>query len=232
MIRLLSCLALFLLLCSGTVFAELSDEDYTARYFGTKALLHSEEQIYNPDEMGWWTDKLPEQLTYDSAYLAGLVNAGRIARGDQQLLDPNEYVVMPGSENFMGSYYEYDISFLGMRPSEVELIFESLGGLEQILPGATLEFVPLKTRDYYFYSQDPGNNVIIKVGSESLDVSIDMSAHEIHDQLVRMFSAEYDNELNIDLYYSQQISSYRQGVDISITVTLLDSDAATESDDQ
>jgi hypothetical protein len=223
---------LFLLLGSGTVFAELSDEDYTARYFGTRALLHTQEQIYNPEEMGWWTDRLPEQLTYDTAYLAGLVNAGRLASGDQHLLDPSEYVVMPGSENFLGSYYEYDISFLDIRPSEVEMIFESLGGLEQILPGATLEFAPLKMRDYYYYSQDPGNNVIIKVGSESLDVSIDMSAHEIHDELVRMFRATYDRELNIDLYYSQQISSYRQGVDISITVTLLDKDEAAATDDQ
>ena len=147
------------------------------------------------------------------------------------LLDPNEYLVSPGGENFMGSYYEYDISFTGMRPSEVEMIFSTLGGLEKIAPGARLEFAPLKTRDYYYYSQEPDYTVTVNVGEQSLDISLDMESSVIHEQLVELFRSVYDTDLNVDLYYIQQISSYRRGVDVSLTVTLLEA-GESMADDQ
>src|SRR5690606_13561751 len=95
--RIIACTLLFLMLLAGSARAQMSDDDYVDQYFGTQVVITTAERPYNYDGGGWWAESLPDPLyNYDSSYIAGVVNAGRIATGETELLDDPNGVLMLG----------------------------------------------------------------------------------------------------------------------------------------
>ncbi len=216
-----SVLFLLLLLCCQAQ-AEPADDDYINQFFGTQVQLKTAERPYDYESGGWWADKLPDQLMYDNSYIAGMVNAGRIANGETRLLDSAASIVSIGYEDETADGFMYDISFRGMRPSEVQIVFSALGGVESLLPGASAEFLPLRTADFNYYGSTVEEPITIAVGERSLVLAMDMPASELHATLLDMFSAAYGQAVQIDIYYNQSVSAYGSWVDLSITAAILD----------
>jgi hypothetical protein len=67
--------------------------------------------------VGYWTDKLPEQLnSYNCGFIVGVVNTIRSTKGVSPLLDVNTAQVNPGWEDVLEGYgYKYNIDFVDMR---------------------------------------------------------------------------------------------------------------------
>ena len=127
---------LFLALAAPALAQELTDfglpdDAYATQYFGTHLVILTPEPLDYPAE-GWWTDALPEELTYGNDYLIGLVNARRMDNGVEPLLNPDEMLINLGWEEETEDGFAYSIDFVDIRPSEVELMFSALGGIEQL----------------------------------------------------------------------------------------------------
>ncbi|MDQ3022892.1 MAG: hypothetical protein M3R04_00700, partial [bacterium] len=161
-------LALLLLAQAATFAAELSDEEYVTRAFGTVAVLHSPRQIVDPN-LNWWGEKAAPELG-NPAYLTGIINSRRMDKGITPLLDPNDGgTVVMETEETDAAGFRYLVSFAGMRPSEVQALVEVLGGAARMLPGATsISYEPLERRYIYASSYD-GAPLVLQIGATRIE---------------------------------------------------------------
>ena len=202
-----------------------ADEDYTNKFFGTSLILTSPVQVVNPETGGWWTDSLPQSLLYDSAYMAGMINAWRMQNGSSPLLDPAMFSLAPGYEVPVEGGFEYNIDFPGVRPSEVEMILTTYGGSEALLAGTTASMRPLRMRYFSAYG-DQGNNLELDLGVTQLSITPNSSMGSLRSQIEQTLREYYGPTVVFDLYYSQY--SNRDGTggsDISLTIEIPDPNA-------
>ncbi len=208
-------------LVGQAVSQELDDDAYVNEYFGTTVVFFSPEPLVN-SEMEWWADLLPEDLLYGSNYVAGLVNAYRMGKGVDQLVPTDASIVMTGweAEAVDGSGFDYNIDFIGLRPSEVEMIFQALGGMDQYLGELEKSYWPLLRQDYYEYTEALDAPVEIRVGS--LVVEIDTSQHisDVLEQLGELFELEYGFHTITGISLSYSIYDGYESVSLSFSVEL------------
>jgi hypothetical protein len=214
------------MLCALPALAEeIADEDYVNHYFGTTLVFTSPGQYVDP-AVAWWGDSLPEMLRYDNGYLAGMINAWRMQNNITPLLEPTGYNIAAGYEMQVEGGYEYNIDFIGIRPSEVELVLQSFGGAEAVMPGTTISWRPLRQRSYSAYSSQPGESLVLDFGPSSVTISPSSNLGSIQKQIEQLLREYYGPTVVFDLYYSQY--SNRDGTagsDISVYVEIPDPNA-------
>lgn len=208
---------LCLLALSATAFAaDLSDDDYVTKFFGTTALFTTPHQLANP-ETEWWGDKMPQQLTGGAAYIAGLVNARRMDAGITPLLNPQDALVVLIGEDPVEGGFQYSIDFAGMRPSEVQLVVDNLGGTEKLIPGSKLTFRPLN-RSSIFLSGKLGDTLKVVIGGEELELAPAMTTEAFHGKVAEVLKRKYGETVVFDLYRDFYINRDSSGQDISIYI--------------
>jgi hypothetical protein len=206
---------LALAIASAGFAAEMSDEDYVTKAFGTTAVFTSSTQLVDPNSGGWWGEKLPAELSSNTGYLIGVVNAQRMSKNIKPLLDPNEYLISVGYEEQTESGWTYFIDFSGMRKSEVTAIIELLGGPAKLLPNTTLSFRPLSTRSYYASAVD--GTVTLALQGQTVSFSVSSPLSEIRQKVAAGFRSGFGADVPFDIYVSQY--SYNNGTiggDVSI----------------
>ncbi len=204
MLRSLITLLALLVLLATPALAQLEDDDYVSKFFGTSAAFAVDKQL--APESGWWGDLLPQALTMDNALIISTVNALRTAGNVTPLLGQDEYVMLWGQEgiNTDGKYY-YTLDFQGLRPSEVQAVFMALGGVEQALPGAVLNFWPMNKRNYYFSALSLGQEIQCFINGEEMQVAPGASVTDVKQDLVQLFLKLYSVEVNLDVYLNQYV---------------------------
>ena len=205
MTRFVTALAVAAILVTPAVAQELTDfglpdEAYVQQYFGTQLVITASQPLDYPAE-GWWTDVLPEELTYGSSYVTGLVNARRMDQDIKPLLDPDALVVNFGWEEETSDGYRYSIDFVELRPSEIELVFNALGGLEQWFPGCEIGYEPLLERNFVV-SGESFDPLKLVVGTTELELDPSRTIMELHQQVAQALTAVYGEgaEFSISLY--------------------------------
>ena len=212
-----------LLLMAGSALAEVSDEDYVDSYFGTKLLVLTDSRPYDYDAGEWWGSFLPEQITnYENSYIAGIINAGRLAKGDPELLEVGSNFVALGYEQEIGGRFQYDISFRGVRPSEVAMLLKAMSLPETLISGASVEWEPLTYADFGYYGSMADDPIMVNIGGQSFELVLDMSSTELHERLMNIFREAYGREVNLDLYYSQNVTQYGNSCDLTISATIVE----------
>jgi hypothetical protein len=207
----------------------LSDEDYVSRYFGTVARFSTPSQAVSP-ETGWWGDLVPQELSYNYAYIAGVVNTRRADKGITPLLNPAEALVVLGEElPGENGGYTYSIEFLEMRPSEVEAVLNMMGGAGKVLPGSTVSYEPLSRR-YLYASAGPDGIARLNVAGRTLSINLNGPAGSPQQQI----AGELRTIFGRDVPHETYISSYRYfdgttGADVSLSI---DFNASTEPIDR
>lgn len=200
--------------------AEMGDDEYITKAFGTTAVFATGTQVADP-ATGWWGEKLPQELSNNPGYLIGVVNSRRMDKGFKPLLNPNDYLISVGYEEPADNGgFTYFIDFTGMRPSEVETIFELLGGKDKILPGATVSYRALTTRNIYA-SADPEGKVSLGIGDQTVSFRIGTSISDVRSQVAAALKKMLGVDVPFDLYCNQY--SYNDGTmggDASVYVDL------------
>lgn len=207
---------LVLLLLSTPALAQLEDSDYVSKFFGTTAAFAVEKQL--APESGWWGDLLPQALTMDNALIISTVNGLRTQLGVTPLLGQDEYVMLWGQEgiNTDGKYY-YTLDFQGLRPSEVQAVFDALGGVEQALPGSVLGFWPMNKRNYYFSALSLGEDILCYINGEEKHVAPSAAVTEVKQDLLQTFLKLYGVEVSLDVYLNQYVfADGGGGADLSV----------------
>lgn len=199
---------------------ELADNDYLTKAFGTTAVFATSTQLADPS-VGWWGDKLPQELSSNPGYLIGVVNSRRMDKGFKPLLNPNDYLISVGYEEpAENGGFTYFIDFAGMRPSEVEQIFALLGGKDKIVPGSTVSYRPLTTRSIYA-TADPSGNVSLAIGDQTVNFKVGTSISDVRSQVAAALKKLLGADAPFDLYCNQY--SYNDGTmggDASVYVDL------------
>lgn len=216
--RLLLGLMLALAICPQVFAADLSDDDYVGKFFGTTALFTVQKQLANP-ETEWWGDKLPAQLMNGAAYLAGLVNAKRMDSNYKPLLNPQDALVIVGWEEKIEGGYQYTIDFAGLRPSEVQMVVDNMGGVEKIIPGAMLSFRPLNRTSYYL-SAGLSEPIKLAVAGEELSFDTAMPIETIHAKLSGILKGKFGESVVFDLYRALYINRDSSGQDITLYIEI------------
>lgn len=201
-------------------WAQLADDDYVTKFFGSTAVFCVPKQLTT--ESGWWGDLLPQALTSDNATIVTAVNAVRSAKGVTPLLGAEEYVLLWGQEGTGpdGRYY-YTLDFQGVRPSEVQALFTSLGGVAQLVPEAELSFWPMNKRNFYFSSLNPGEDVPCYFNGAEVKVSPNRPVAEVKRELNQLFNAKYGVEVGMDVYLNQYLfADGGGGADLSLYATI------------
>jgi len=210
---------LIALAASAPVFAaELSDDDYVTKYFGATALFTTPHQLANP-ETEWWGDKLPEQLTNGAAYVAGLVNARRMDSGYKPLLNPQDALVVLMGEDPVEGGFQYSIDFPGLRPSEIQLVVDNMGGVEKLVPGAKLTFRPLN-RSSIFLNGKLDETLRVVIAGEELDLPPAMTMEDFHAKVDELLKRKYGEAVVFDLFRDFYINRDASGQDISIYIEI------------
>jgi hypothetical protein len=210
-------LTVALLLALATpALAQLEDSAYVTKFFGTTAAFAFDKPVTT--ESGWWGDMLPAGMTTDNVAINTLVNDLRTKNKLQPLLGPDEYVLLWGQEgtNTDGKYY-YTIDFQGLRPSEVTAVFDSYGGAQKILPGATLSFWPMNKRNFYFSALNPGEPISCFINGTELGIKPDQAVTEAKKQILSALSAQFGAEMTLDVYLNQYVfADGGGGADLSV----------------
>jgi len=202
---------------SGSIY--FSDDQYITEYFGTKVVIISSEQLADPN-VGWWTDRLPDELQYGSSFAVGVVNAHRLETGDAELLNLNDMVMLSGWEEVVEAGYMYTLDFIGIRPSEVELLFNALGGLDKFLPGVELSYEPLLTRNFFAMAEKIGSPLEFTIGSRTVEIDTNLSITEIREKLGSVLEEEFGSFEIPFLYLNYSIYEEGESVDLSFDVEL------------
>jgi len=217
--RIATCIVIAAAILLPALASALSDEEYTSKFFGTTAVLKTAKQIVDPNT-AWWGEKMPQQLN-DSSYVLGVVNAHRTAANQPLLPVGDESVVMFGSETPVAGGFEYTVDFTGLVPSEVQLVLDTLGGLEKVVPTAALSFRPLNRRSFYVSATSPDGDIVLPLDGEELHVSMGMSMSDLRDKLQSLLGKRYGPGLKLDIYFSRySYSDGSSGADFSVYVEI------------
>jgi len=215
-------LLIALLLVTPRAFAadELSDDDYVTRNFGTVAVLHTAKQVVDPN-VGWWGEKTAPGLN-NPGYLMGIVNSRRLDKKITPLLDPNDTsAITLEEEKPEGSGFRYEVSFGGMRPSEVKALVELLGGPTKLLPGTTsVTYEPLTHRWISASSYD-GSNIVITLASQRIEVPYTVGFDELSGKVDAALKQVFGKSVPFEVTLTR--SSYIAGgggTDVSVHIDL------------
>jgi hypothetical protein len=208
------------LLLVQPALAAMADEDYVNHAFGTVAVLHASRQVVDPNQ-GWWGDKAAKEFQ-NPAYLVGIINSRRMDRQIQPLLDPNDTsAVMLGIKETGPSGFRYTIEFSGMRPSEVQALFDVLGGAGKVLPGATsVTFEPLQRRSIYG-SATAGAPIMLSIGNTRIEATAGSNFDELRGRVASALQGIFGKPVPFDFTFSRSI--FMDGTDtadISVYVDL------------
>ena len=206
------------LLLPGLALAEptvpFDDEQYVVDWFGTDLVVFSTTSI--ADE-GWIGEILPEEFTYDTSYLIGLVNAFRLQQDYEPLLDPDTYFSFDYEYETDGGY-ESHLRFPGLRPSEVMLLFKSYGGTSEFFGEGQLSYMPLLTRDFYADNEDAMAPLVLDIDGVEVTIDAGSTINEIEAVISDGFEQRYDQEVMLSIYYN--VSTYSDGYNYaSLSVT-------------
>ena len=183
---------------------ELEDEDYVKQFFGTTLLLTSEQPL--GDETIYWTELLPEDLLYGSGFIAGVVNSHRISIDDPNLINSSDEVVLTNWEELpVDEGFQYSIDFIGLRPSEVELVLGALGGLAEFLPGVSTSYEPLRRRGFSLYAESIGASLELKVGSDSYELDSNLPFNAIREEVEEIMRQQFGDVYVDDISLSYSI---------------------------
>jgi hypothetical protein len=197
----------------------MSDDDYITKGFGTTAVFKTATQVVDPNT-GWWGDKLPQELSGNQGYLIGVVNSRRMDKGFKPLLNPNDYLISLGYEEVVDGGFTYFIDFTSMRPSEVEMIFELLGGKSALLPGAEVSYRALTVRSIYA-TADASGMVNLAIGDQTISFKVGTAVGDVRAQVAAALKKMLGLDAPFDLYCNQY--SYNDGTfggDASVYVDL------------
>lgn len=193
------------LVVTQQVFAqELEDDRYLTEFFGTTAYIITPSQLDYP-ENSWWVEALPEELTYDMEFVARVVNEVRSAKGVTPLLDAMSVAIYPGMEEQVDEGFQYDFTFPDMRPSEVEAIFDALGGFDELFPDAELQFMPLPNKDFYVYAEGLDSMLEIQIAGETYQFDAQAPITSVREKLDQILREAYGDFVILDVYMSTSI---------------------------
>ncbi|MCC7479237.1 hypothetical protein IT575_12365 [bacterium] len=199
----------------------LSDEQFVSDYFGTTLLMVTSAPVVDVN-VGYWTDKLPQEFINTPDYLVGVINAQRLSK-NQTLLDALTYPIALGWETPLeNGSFQYHIDFNGCRPSEVEAVVKLLGGEGKILPGAKFSVKPLSYGYFYGYATG-GSNVTFAMGSQQVTVNVAQSIDAVRKQIGDILKARFGKEVNFSMSISQDYNYDNVGTvnaNVSLNVNL------------
>jgi hypothetical protein len=207
---------------------EMSDADYVDKYFGCQAVFFSTTRLISDGQ--YWSDTLPSGLVSDSRYIAGLINAQRMAKDSKPLLDPDSYPVTVGWENPVEGGYEYHIDFNGIRPSEAEVALATFGGPDELAPGATMSFRPLRVGYFYKGNYDtPDGPLEFDFGADVFMIDQGTSVDQVWDSLGTFLQGVYGDNVVFDMYVNSSRDRWGGNYyDVSITVEILEEGMTVE----
>lgn len=193
-----------LLALASPALAQLEDNDYVTKFFGTTAAFAFDKQL--PPDSGWWGDLLPAELTTDNSPIIKIVNDLRTKNKVQPLLGADEFVFLWGQEgtDADGKYY-YTIDFQGLRPSEVTFVLDAYGGVKKLVPGSTMTFWPLNKRNFYFTTLDPSEPISCFFGGTELSIKPEQTVAAVKQQVQQVLSAKFGTEMALDIFLSQYL---------------------------
>ena len=196
------------------------DDEYVDNYFGVELTIFSPGQLDYPSD-GWWTDALPQELMYDGAYAAGVINAQRSANGITPLVNSTDYFIAPTYDEEVSGGWQYYIEFTGLRPSEVQLLFNTLGGVEKYFPGATLTYMPLLRRGFSTWKEGDASEVTVDINGTPFTVEFGESMDSIRGRVMDLLEGMYGQEPFVDITMGQySYADGTAGADLSIYVEL------------
>ena len=182
----------------GGPYEGLGDDAYVTEYFGTTLVATLPEQL-SGDPMEWWGNMLPETLFYDQAMLIEVVNDYRNETGSI-LLDPDGWLIEIGEETETADGWEYTIRFFAMRPSEVALILDELGGAEALLPGGEYTFMPCLHRNFYADTGSLDEMLVLQLAEVPYSFDPRLTIDELYEELELALFDAYGQEVFFDLY--------------------------------
>lgn len=197
---------------------ELDDNAYVDNFFGTSAVIFSAKQLVNENQ--WWTDLLPDELVFGSDYVSGLVNAYRITRGEDRLIPPEASVLEPGWEVVVEGGFEYNLDFIGLRPSEVEFVLDALGGIDSFLGNVSVTYRPVTLHYYVVSGESLDSPVEITIGSQVVQIDVTQHINTMLKQLDAVLTQEYGTHEITSIALTYSIYDGFEAVDLSFDVEL------------
>lgn len=182
----------------GGPYAGLDDDAYVMEYFGTTLVATLADQI-SDDPMEWWGNTLPETLFYDQPTLIGVVNAHREEAG-RAPLDVDGWYIEIGDETETADGWEYTIRFFAMRPSEVALVLDELGGAGLLLPGGQYTFQPCLQRNFYADTESLDEPITLELAEQTFTFDPRQTIEDLYEELQLAFLDAYGQDVYFDLY--------------------------------
>jgi hypothetical protein len=194
------------------------DADFTSRFFGTTAVFHVPNQLADPSS-DWWGNHMSTEIYDKQQYFVGVVNAQRMDKGIEPLLDPNMVQVFANMERQGPGGWEYTIEFYDMRPSEVETLIGLLGGPAKVLPGATkVSYEPVKMRSLWASSEN-GQPLVMWIGATRLEFAPSVTLAEVKQAVSGAVRANMGEDVPVEVYLTQ--SSRYDGSELTeLSVTI------------
>lgn len=219
-------IAIFLAALAGIALAQdagpyegLADDAYVTEYFGTTLVATLAEQL-SEDPMEWWGNMLPEALFYDQATLIEAVNDHRGETGNIEL-DTDGWLIEIGDETETADGWEYTIRFFAMRPSEVALILDELGGAEALLPGGQYTFMPCLQRNFFADTGSLDEMLVLQLAEQPYSFDPRLTIDEIYEELELALLDAYGQDVYFDLYvYSFMMQDGSLGSQIDLYAEL------------
>ena len=180
--------------------SELSDEDYVTRYFGTSVVFITAKQLVDARQ-GYWGEKLPQEFMYSQGVLIERINEARRQAGRTDLLNPAEYPIGAGMEfKRDDGRWEYNIDFRGCRPSEVQVVLDSVE-FTGMLSDCEMEIRPLCV-GYLAASSKGLSSVELKLSKVTVTLTPDMTMKEMLAVVKDAINEQYGDNNKADIYIS------------------------------
>ncbi len=197
-----------------------ADDEYVTNYFGVSLTIFMSQPLEYPAE-GWWTDALPQELMYDGSYAAGVINAQRSANGITPLVNATDYFISPTYDEEVDGGWQYTIEFIGLRPSEIQLLLTTLGGAQKYFPDATLTYMPLLRRGFSTWSDGDTGELTVDLNGEAFTVEFGESMASIRERAITLLEEIYGQQPLVDISMGQySYADGSAGADLSIYVEL------------
>jgi len=221
MLRTLSILVLTLLTAASAP-AEVKEADYTSLYFGTTLVVMTNARVTDPSG-GYWGNSLLHELTQNPPYVTGLINARRLERGDQPLLDPLQSPIGNYGEYQVDGGWEYRFDLVEITPEEAAWLIEVLDATGSLPKDVQITYRPLRTRNFYLSVSTFDEPLVLRLGGKKVEVSPLSSVAAAYEAVEAGLKAAYGNRAVFDLNFGQNIR--RDGyvsANINVSVELVD----------
>jgi hypothetical protein len=197
--------------------AELADEDYVSRYFGTSIVFITAQQLIDVNQ-GYWGSLLPQEFMYSQGTLIDLVNNVRRTADRSDLLNPADYPIAVGGEvKRDDGKWEYSIDFRGCTPSEAQLVLDGVK-FTGALGDCEREVRPLRVGYFYAQSQDfQGVDLVMQGVTATL--TPEMPLKDMITAINEALLAKYGENCKADIYFSGN-DSVTSGKAMYVNVTV------------